>query len=125
MAVRLLARDGISVGEAKTYSPLPEKDAMEPPLRALETRLDGLERALSPNAGAPAMEPESATRFVLRIRLDMLADELPRNLSPGKIGRAYGGIPAEVARTLSDALPELERLVAATRSLLEMKGANP
>ena len=119
MAIRLLARDGISVGDARSYAPLPGRDAIEPLLKELEARLDDLERALSPNAKASSVEPESATRFALRIRLGMLADELPRNLSPASISRGYGAVPAEVARILDDALPELENLVAKTTSLIE------
>ena len=122
VAIRLLARDGIAVGDVGSYSPLPEKDAIEPLLKELETKLDGLEQALSLNSRTSAVAPESATRFALRIRLDMLADELSRNLSPKSISRGYGAVPEDAARKLNGVLPELEGLVAEINSLIRRKG---
>jgi hypothetical protein len=124
LAIRLLVRDGISVSDTNSYSPLPEKETIEPLLREIEVQLSALERALN-FTGTAAKEPESTTRFVLRIRLDMLTDEVPRNLSPENISRDYGAVPAEVAGTLNLARPKFEHLLSELTRMIKGKGVNP
>jgi hypothetical protein len=125
MAIRLLVRDGVSVGDARRYAPLPEKDALEPLLQRMEGTLAGLEQALSPGGKPAGAELASATRFALLVRLDMLADELPRNLAPESIARAYGAVPPRAADTLMQVLPRLQKLIREAASLVEKREKYP
>jgi len=122
MVVRLLARNGVSEGEATGYAPLSGRDAIEPLLKAFEIKLDELKLALSSGTTSSKAEPESATRFALKIRLGMLADELPVNLLPEEIGKGYGAVPPDVSRTLKAAVPELQKLISQVIAIVERKG---
>ena len=121
MAIRLLVRDGISVDGATQFAPLQEKDVIEPLLKQIEDTLDGLERALGPDAKPPGPEPETATRFVLRVRLNMLADEIPRNLTPENIARGCGAVPAQAADALTQTVQKLSTLVSEISTIVRRR----
>jgi hypothetical protein len=80
---------------------------------------------LGPDAKPPGPEPETATRFVLRVRLNMLTDEISRNLSPKSIASGSGEVPAPAAEALARVIPKLEKLVAEIVCLVERKEINP
>ena len=118
LAIRLLARDGVSIADGKRYKPLPEADGLEAVLQELEKALAGMETVLGFEDGSRP-ENEESTRFALRIRLESLADGLPRNLVPSQVGRSYGEVPLAAADVLIQSLPKLKRLVQEAARLVE------
>ena len=124
MAMRLLAKNGISVGDGRRYERLVRVAELEPLLKQFEGILEGLERSLSPGKQTD-LEPESATRFALRVRLNLIADDLEQGLDPDQISRAYGSVPPRVADMLMQVLPRLKRLVADAGKLIDQGKKHP
>jgi hypothetical protein len=111
----------VSIVDGKRYEPLREAAVLEALLQELEKELARLEAALGfQDSSLPADEP--STRFVLRVRLGSLADDLPRNLAPNLIGPSCGEVPPAAAGLLNRSWPELERLVREAARLLGSEG---
>jgi len=109
--LRLLGSQGLSLTESKDYAPLDDWKQLEGLAIDALASVQTISTTLFPE-GQNRQRTEAETRFLLRQLIDEILDDL-KELKPGRIAHAYGGMPNDDARLLDDSTSvAIEKLLA-------------